>query len=293
MIKRLFTFSLLSLCLWLIAPLSAQQITTQQSLNSSEQVVTPANTGVYDIVTEFIETPAKVSITLPEGYSAQSDPYPVVYLLNGHGGNHLSWGSFNNLDSIASEYDIIIVCPDGRNSWYWDSPVDSKMQMESYITKELIPFVDATFNTRANPEGRAITGLSMGGHGALWLAIRHPELFKNAGSTSGGVNILPFPKKWHMADRLGPYETNKSVWETHSVRSLVESGKLKPGQLNLIFDCGTSDFFFDVNNALDALMTEKGIRHIYLTSPGAHTAEYWHKSIIPQLEFFHSKFYKQ
>lgn len=293
MIKRLLTLSLLPLLLLLSCTIQAQKHIDNGTNNETVKQSVPAKTEVVDVVSHYIVSPAKISVTLPEGYSSQSDPYPVVYLLNGHGGNHLSWGSFSNLDSLATEYDIIIVCPDGRNSWYWDSPVDSTMQMESYITKELIPFIDATYNTRREPEGRAITGLSMGGHGGLWLGIRHPELFKNAGSTSGGVEIIPFPTRWNMADRLGPYKSNKSVWQTHSVRSLVESGKLKPGQLNIIFDCGTDDFFFTVNNSLHSLLTQKGIEHTYLTSPGAHTSSYWHKSIIPQLDFFHSQFNKQ
>ncbi len=293
MIKRFLTIVFLPLLIMLFSPLRAEHTTEKEHLDTQRSIETPAHTEILDITSTFIVSPAKVSVTLPEGYSTQSEPYPVVYLLNGHGGNHLSWGSFTNLDSLATEYDIIIVCPDGRNSWYWDSPVDSSMQMESYITKELIPFIDSTFNTRKDPDGRAITGLSMGGHGGLWLGIRHPELFKNAGSTSGGVEIIPFPTRWNIADRLGPYKTNKSEWQTHSVKSLVESGNLKPGQLNIIFDCGTEDFFFNVNNSLHTLLNQKEITHTYLTSPGAHTPSYWRKSIIPQLEFFHSQFNRQ
>lgn len=98
---------------------------------------------------------------------------------------------------------MIIVCPDGRNSWYWDSPVDPSMQMESFFTDCLIPTVDSLYRTMPARGGRAITGLSMGGHGALWLAWRHPDLFGAAGSMSGGVDIRPFPANWNMADRLG------------------------------------------------------------------------------------------
>lgn len=250
----------------------------------------PGKIGELSVQSKYITSPAKITVALPEGYNPMDTAtrYPVVYLLNGHGGNNRSWSTVTALDSLASLYSMIIVCPDGRNSWYWDSPIDKNMQMESYITRELIPFVDTTFNTRANREGRAITGLSMGGHGGLWLGWRHPELFANCGATSGGVDIRPFPKNWNMADRLGPKDSNPKRWDEHTVMTLVPT--LKDGVYNIIFDCGTEDFFFKVNNALDRELTKRGITHTYLTSPGSHNGTYWKKSIGPQLEFFHRAF---
>jgi len=243
-----------------------------------------------EIKSRHITSPAKVCVALPaDYYRSDTQTFPVVYLLNGHGGNHKSWSTVINLDSLATVNRMIIVCPDGRNSWYWDSPIDTTMQMESYITTELVPWVDANYRTRPTAANRAITGLSMGGHGGLWIGLRHPELFGNAGSTSGGVDIRPFPKKWNIADRLGPYTDNPKRWDEHTVMTLVE--KVKPGLCNIIFDCGTEDFFYKVNCELERVMTRRGIRHTFITSEGAHTSSYWHKSIQPQLRFFKSKFY--
>lgn len=243
-----------------------------------------------EIDARYIESPAKVMVALPEGYS-QNDTlaYPVAYLLNGHGGNYKSWSGIANLDSLATAYRMIIVCPDGRNSWYWDSPTEPKMQMESYIVKELVPWVDANYRTIARPQGRAVTGFSMGGHGGLWLGLRHPDLFGNAGATSGGVDIRPFPTRWNMADRLGKMEDNPSRWDEHTVMTLMEN--VKPGQCNIIVDCGTDDFFYEVNCKLDSLMNKRGIYHTFITKPGAHTRDYWHNSINRQLEYFYRNFY--
>ncbi|MDE6099722.1 MAG: esterase family protein [Paramuribaculum sp.] len=245
----------------------------------------------HEIDSKFIASPAKVSVALPSGYDGKnlSERYPVVYLLNGYGGNHQSWPGIIDLDSLATVNRVIIVCPDGRDSWYWDSPANPQMKMESYITKELVGWVDSTYNTRANPQGRAITGLSMGGHGGLWIGLRHPELFANAGSTSGGVDIRPFPKRWKIAKWLGPKESNPRRWNESTVATLIE--RVTPGKCNIIFDCGTEDFFYKVNCALDRAMTRRGIQHTYLTSPGGHSPAYWRKSIQPQLRFFKSKFY--
>ena len=215
---------------------------------------------------------------------------PVIYLLHGHGGNAKTWiGLKPNLPEIADRYGIIFVCPDGKNSWYWDSPVNPSYRYETFVAKELVNYIDANYPTIKDRTARAITGLSMGGHGGLWIGLRHPDLFGNIGSTSGGVDIRPFPKKWNIADRLGPYAENPRRWADHTVMTLIE--KVEPGQWNIIFDCGTEDFFYIIYCHLDKAMTRRGIKHTFLTSKGAHTPSYWHKSIQPQLRFFHSRFY--
>lgn len=95
---------------------------------------------------------------------------------------------------------VIVVCPDGENSWYWDSPKDPSSRFETFVARELIDYVDAHYPTRGDRSGRAITGLSMGGHGGLWLSFRHKDTFGAGGSTSGGVDIRPFPENWEMAN---------------------------------------------------------------------------------------------
>lgn len=243
------------------------------------------------INSKFIPSPAPVCVYTPTGASTSGQSDPTLYLLNGHGGDHTSWGRITNLDSLATAYGMIIVCPAGMNSWYFDSPVDATMKMESYMTRELVPWIDSHYPTKPEASQRAITGLSMGGHGGLWLGFRHPELWLNVGSTSGGVDFTPWPKSWNLPDRLGAYRSHKKSWHNHTVKSLVP--RVAVGRYNIIFDCGTEDFFFDVNNALHRQLDERGIKHTYLTSPGAHNAAYWRRSIIPQLQFFTNCFKKQ
>lgn len=245
---------------------------------------------VREVPTQNIPAPGRVTVAVPDGY-ADSDTatYPVVYLLNGHGGDHRSWSHVIDLDSVATAYRTIIVCPAGLNSWYFDSPVDSTLRMESYITRDLIPWTDANYRTRPLRTQRAITGLSMGGHGALWLATRHPDLFANAGSTSGGVDIRPFPQNWSLPRILGAADENPDRWADHTVATAVKS--LSPGTLNIIFDCGYDDFFYSVNCALHRDLLSRGIAHTFLTQPGDHSSAYWSRSILPQFQFFRSHFY--
>ncbi|MCD7937604.1 MAG: esterase family protein [Tannerellaceae bacterium] len=215
--------------------------------------------------------------------------YPVIYLLHGYGGNARTWlGIRGDLPQIADRYGLIFVCPDGKNSWYWDSPQDVSLRYETFISGELVGYVDGNYPTVADRSGRAVTGLSMGGHGALWNAWRHPEVFGAAGSTSGGVDIRPFPKNWDMSKQLGEQATHPQVWDAHTVINLVET--LVNGRQALIVDCGYSDFFFEVNNALHAKLMEYKIDHDYLVRPGGHDSEYWRNSIGYQILFFYSYF---
>lgn len=233
----------------------------------------------------------KVTIISPEGYP-QGTEFPTVYLLNGFSGNHKSWyGLQPNLADLSDTYGMVMVMPDGQDSWYWDAPLREDIKMESFIIDELVPYVDTHYPTIKKPSKRAITGLSMGGHGAMWLAMRHPHVFGNVGSTSGGVDIRPFPEKWKMAQWLGEEDTHKDNWESHTVINLVPS--LEPGQLNIIFDCGTDDFFYQVNENLHTALLAANIPHDYISRPGNHSGPYWKNAILYHLLFFNEAFKKQ
>lgn len=151
-------------------------------------------------------------------------------------------------------------------------------------------YIDGHYKTITDRKGRAITGLSMGGHGGLWTAIRHKDTFGSCGSTSGGVDIRPFPKNWDMAKRLGDYESNKEIWDTHTVINQID--KIQNGDLAIIFDCGEADFFIQVNKDLHNRLLEKKIDHDFITRPGGHTGEYWNNAIDYQILFF-DKFFKK
>lgn len=238
-----------------------------------------------------MSAPVKCTIILPEEYTdpeCQEAQYPVLYLLHGYGGNNNSWvQKKEDLPDLASQYSVIIVCPDGRNSWYWDSPVNKESQYETFMTKDLIEYIDNTYRTVPEAGMRAITGLSMGGHGALFLALRHPELFGSCGSMSGGVDIRPFPEKWCIKDALGAYETNKELWEKSTVINLVPG--LSTTQ-NIVVECGVDDFFITVNRNLHKALMDAKIKHDYTERPGAHTWDFWCNAIDYQLLFFSKAF---
>lgn len=232
----------------------------------------------------------KVTYILPDKAIDQTN-CPVIYLLHGYSGNGLSWLKTKpNLPLIADEKGIIFVCPDGENSWYWDSPRDSSYRYETFISSELVKYTDEHYATIAKREARAITGLSMGGHGALWNAIRHKEVFGAAGSMSGGVDIRLFPKNWEMKRLLGEFAENKEVWNAHTVVNQLD--KLRNGDLALIIDCGEADFFLAVNKDLHERLLARKIDHDFITRPGGHTHPYWNNSLDYQILFFQKYFKK-
>lgn len=233
---------------------------------------------------------SKAVVVLPSDYDKNPDArYPVVYLLHGHGDTEQKWFKEKpELVKLATQYQLIVVCPNGKFSWYWDSVVKPEIKYETYVSKDLVKEIDSKYRTKASPKFRAITGLSMGGHGGLWLGLRHPEIFGACGSMSGGVDIRPFPKNWHMADSLGKYEDNKDVWDKHTVINLVEN--LKPNQSKIVFECGVADFFYKVNEDLHKKLLAHKIPHDYTTRPGTHSWSYWKNAIEYQMLFFNNFF---
>ena len=253
------------------------------------------NVDTIQIQSNYLKKATKFVVIQPSNQGQQNNTqarYPVVYLLNGYDGNYAQWTkTAPQLAKTADDLKMIFVYPDGgKSSWYFDSPLDSNMQYESYIIKELVPYVDANFPTKANPKSRAITGLSMGGHGGLYLAIRHSDVFGAAGSTSGGFDFRPFPKSWNLPNILGEYETNQTRWYEYTVMRQVEL--LTNNQLAIIFDCGVDDIFINVNRALHEKLLQLKIDHDYIERSGGHNHAYWRSSIDFQMLFFHQFFQK-
>lgn len=231
----------------------------------------------------------KAVVITPQLYTA-SQLFPVVYLLHGYSGNYSDWiTNTQNLSSQADLYQMILVCPDGGyDSWYFDSPIMRNSQYETYISQEVIDWVDKNYATVSKPKGRAIAGLSMGGHGALYLAFKHPDIFGAAGSMSGGVDIRPFSDKWGIEDRLGDCSTHAQSFEENTIVNMLHL--LNIHELALIIDCGREDFFYEVNVDLHRSLTEKNIPHDFISRPGGHTWAYWGGAIPYQLLFFNQYF---
>ncbi len=233
-------------------------------------------------------------VLLPTAYQKDTARhFPVVYLLHGYSGAYGDWyKKMPSLLEYADQHEIIIVTPDGNySSWYLDSPLDQDWQFETYVGVEIPKWVDANYRTVAKREGRAITGLSMGGHGGLYLAFNHQDIFGAAGSMSGGVDIRPFSGKWDLAKRIGSQAEYMENWEEYSVVNRLDL--LKPETTPaLIIDCGVDDFFYQVNLDLHQKLLERKIAHDFISRPGEHTWPYWENAVVYQLLFF-DRYFKE
>ena len=228
-----------------------------------------------------------VTVVVPDNVE-KGQKLPVVYLLHGYAGDHFNYLNRTDVREYADRLGMTVVMPDGDTSWYFDSPVDPSLRYETFVSDELVRYMDTNYNTVPARSGRAVTGLSMGGHGALYLAIRHQDVFGAAGSMSGGVDFTPFPEKWNIKDALGDIADHPENWKKNTV--MAQLPLLKDGALRLIVDCGTEDFFYQVNCNLHEALMEKGIGHEFTTRPGVHNWDYWRRSLRDHLLFFHDYF---
>ena len=224
------------------------------------------------------------TLTLPDSYTATTNAFPVLYLLHGAGGSYKGFGAQPEVAALADQYGIIIVAPDGgRTSWYFDSPIDPSYPYETFVAQECVAFMDSQYRTQADRHHRALPGFSRGGHGALFLGIRHRDPFGTAVSLSGGVDIRPFPNNWSLKKRIGDIEAYPDNWEKYTVINVAKD--LKPDELNLAMEVGQQDFFLDVNRALHTQLNATGIKHNYTESPGRHNWTFCRAALKRQMPF--------
>ncbi|WP_268034706.1 alpha/beta hydrolase [Algoriphagus sp. PAP.12] len=251
-----------------------------------------AKVDTIEVFSKAMDKTLKAAVTVPSGYDNSQESYPVLYLLHGGSGAFSDWhqkvtepGLVNRL---ADQYDLIIVTPGvGPSSYYFDSPLMDSVQYETYMTTELIPFIDSNYKTLAQKESRAITGLSMGGHGSIYLSAKHPELFVAAGSMSGVMNIDT--RMWKVPEGFSTLRTsqqkemlgdiNYDAPNFNPFTAVAYTDKMKENGIALIIDCGVDDFLIATNRQMHQLLLENETPHDYTERPGAHTWVYWTEAL--------------
>lgn len=238
----------------------------------------------------------KAAVVLPNSYTKSKMKYPVMYLLHGAYGHFDSWLSKtpnkNLIHQLADQYNMIIVMPEGETfSFYLDSPVSKGSQFETHITKEVISKIDNTYRTINDRKGRVITGLSMGGHGALYLSAKHPELFCAAGSMSGAVDMgsmITEESKERITKLMEPVfgkeGKSQETYASYAVLNMVPT--MANNKLALIMDIGVDDFLIESNRELHRRLVYAKVAHDYTERPGAHTWEYWENALPTHTLFF-------
>jgi len=235
----------------------------------------------------------KAVVIVPDAASVTKGKlFPSVYLLHGYSGYFSNWiQRVPQLTTFADTYQLIIICPEGGfSSWYFDSPVDTTMRFETYITKEVPDYIDEHYPTFKNRNARAITGLSMGGHGGLFLGFRHADFFGACGSMSGALVIDVITKGYGVEKVLGDTVKNRHYYRELSVMNEMEHYKSGKDSLAIIMDCGTEDFIIEMSRAAHQKMLSLKIPHDYTERPGKHSWEYWANAVQYQLLYFRNYF---
>jgi S-formylglutathione hydrolase FrmB len=261
-----------------------------------------ASVDTLSVYSVSMKKPLKVAITFPSSYKEGITRYPVLYLLHGGSGAFSDWHQKVTekglVNRMAEAHDLIIITPGvGPASYYYDSPLLDSVRYETYLIKELIPLIDQTYRTLPQKDSRAITGLSMGGHGAITLAANHPQLFVAAGSMSGVMNIdtdlwevgedFRSLRKKGQLEMLGAINYKGPEFSSYTAVGLVE--QLKGQGISLLIDCGTDDFLIETNRQMHTLLLQAGIPHEYTERPGAHTWTYWTEALPVHLAFLNKR----
>jgi S-formylglutathione hydrolase FrmB len=265
------------------------------------QAALPSLAAKVDTITvpsAVMQKDIRAAVVLPQSYKKSKKPFPVLYLLHGGTGSYRDWLSKTPdktlLHRLADQHQLIIVTPDaGPTSYYFDSPTDKSSQYETFIARELVARIDDTYRTIGGRKGRVIAGLSMGGHGAIYLATRHPELYCAAGSMSGVMDIntatWKVPAEFaqlraqNFARLLGPPRPAGHPYPDHTALAMVD--KIQASGLQLIFDCGVDDFLIEPNRELHRRLLYLKVPHDYTERPGGHTWEYWQNALPYQVLF--------
>jgi S-formylglutathione hydrolase FrmB len=206
----------------------------------------------------------------------KTGPFPTLYLLHGLSDDHTAWTARTSVERYVEDLPLIVVMPNGQRGWYTDAVNKPSEGFETYIARELVGFVDATFPTIAARGGRALAGLSMGGYGALKLALKNPDLFCAAHSFSGAVDM----SSRNLNDNTQWVKELKLVFgdviagTPNDLFALTKDGDpaTRPA---ISFDCGVKDFLIEDNRRFHAHLNALGIDHVYAEYPGDHNWEYW------------------
>lgn len=250
------------------------------------------------------------NIYLPADYETSTRRYPVLYLLHGYTDDETAWTQFGEANRIADRMlqsgeitPMIIVMPDAGVSWYVNS-ADGKVMYEDFFVKELIPHIDATYRSRSSREFRAVAGLSMGGHGSLIMAMKHPDLFVAAAPLSAGIltedEIVampdenwdevfgpPYGKGLKAKERLTAHLFQNWILKIVETANADELKKVK-----YYIDCGDGDFLIKGNMALHAAMIDKKVPHEFRVRDGEHNWTYWRTALPDVFKFVSESFHR-
>jgi S-formylglutathione hydrolase FrmB len=256
------------------------------------------------IRSQVLAQPVRYCALLPPSYDQEKTRrYPILYYLHGLGDNEQSllnlggWNLAENLREAGKIGEFLILAPDGGRSFYINSR-DGRVRYEDFFIREFVPAMEKRYRAKPGRASRAITGVSMGGYGALHMAFKYPQMFCAVSSHMGAL-IETIPAALTDARELGrglsflsepfgrPFD--RAFWNRNNPFTLARQAG-GAARMKIYFDCGREDTFgFDAGaEALHELLKSRGIAHEFHIYPGGHDWNFVSEHLGASLEF-HSR----
>lgn len=217
----------------------------------------------------------------PRYFSDDERRYPTLYLLHGAGGNYTEWSDsflpeqLDDMIGLQLVQPMIVVMPDGGSRTYWAN-WDEGPRYSDYVASDVVAEIDSRFRTLPYPSARGIGGLSMGGLGALQIAMRHPDVFGVVGAHSPSIRLEPDPELWFLSTDSFAY--HNPIWLAANVQGLE--------RMTYWLDVGADDWWRpNIEDLRDALLAAH-LQLYWNVFAGTHEAEYWIEHVPDYLRFY-------
>lgn len=273
----------------------------------SRDVIPPGSRVEYkSLDSKILGRQLRYGLHLPGSYATSKQSYPVLYFLHGANENEMRWSTRGEtdlmLDRMVQEKQIgefIVAVPFGENSFYTNARAGGE-RWEDMIIQEFIPMIESTYRVKASRAARGISGISMGGYGALKLAMKNPNLFGSV-SAHSAMLIKDFPPDasggrrmqmfYYLFDRIFGISESLVYWDENNPIVLAQSAK-KFNRLKIYFDCGTEDEFgfFVGAKQLSEELSRASYPHEFHLYPGDHGWDYARQHTPESLKFHWNAF---
>lgn len=252
---------------------------------------------------KILHRPVRYCVMLPPSYETEKETkYPVIYFLHGLGENEQTllraggWGLIEDLRQQHKVGDFVVAAPEGRASFFINS-ANGKERYSDFFSTEFMPYIETHYRVLRDRRHRGVTGLSMGGYGALRFAFSHPELFGSVSAQSPAL-ITESPRQMNadlrsggpLANLLGTVFGNPvdvAHWQANDPFELGHKNRIALKQQAIYFNCGRQDEFGFADGAtkLHQELLRDGVHHEFHLYPGGHDAEYFLAHLPETIEF--------
>ena len=250
----------------------------------------------------ILHRPVRYCVMLPASYDKETKKYPVLYFLHGLGENEQAlirsggWGLIEDLQREHKIGDFIMVAPEGRGGFFINS-ADGKSAFNDFLLQEFLPQIETHYRIIRTRKSRGVTGLSMGGYGALRLAFAHPELFGSVSAQSPAL-ITQTPAQLNtdlknagpLVQLLGSVFGNPidvAHWKQNNPFELARKNQAQLKTQAIYINCGDQDDygFYEGATRMQKQLIGEGLRLEFHLYPGGHNAQYFLSHLGETIEF--------